>query len=403
MRRFVIGFMVLLLPVACHEQGAAPVDAGVGVSAAAVNTYYTCSMHPQVMQEKPGECPICGMKLIGVQKSAAQERTEIRLSAQQMQLGNVHTEVVTDGSIGDRLVLAATLNFDQQHTAAIGARVAGRIERLYFKNTGDYVRKGDALFDVYSESLNNAQQEYLLALAQQRAVPDNELVAGSQLGESARRKLLLWGMTEGQVEILARMGRRADVTTMYSTAEGYVTSLDVKEGDYVTEGGNVVRLADLSSLWAEAQVYTSQLAELDNEGIATVQLPDLGNLEVRGKLAFVNPEINPDTRINLIRVAIPNLGMQLKPGMPAYVTVRSRVHKGIVLPIDAVIRDGKTAVVWVKTGANTFSSRTVTTGIETGNSIEIVRGLAIGDTVVVTGAYLVNSEFVFKKGGEPGM
>jgi Cu(I)/Ag(I) efflux system membrane fusion protein len=219
--------------------------------------------------------------------------------------------------------------------------------------------------------------------------------------QSAKNKLLLWGLSEVQINELANTRKAAPTTIFYSTASGYITQLDIREGDYAMESGTIVKLADLSTLWAEAQVYTSQLAEVNSNSIATVQLPDFDNKEIKGRIEFVNPEINPDTRINLIRVSIPNTGNQLKPGMPAYVLLKSPQRQSLTLPIDAVIRDGKGATVWIQTGKNTFKSVMVQAGIESGDRIEIKSGLKEGDVVVLTGAYLLHSEFVFKKGADP--
>jgi Cu(I)/Ag(I) efflux system membrane fusion protein len=177
--------------------------------------------------------------------------------------------------------------------------------------------------------------------------------------------------------------------------------MDIREGDYVMEGGTIVKLADLSTLWAEAQVYTSQLSEIDLNGTATVQLPDMDDKEIRGRIEFVNPEINPDTRINLIRVSIPNSGNLLKPGMPAYVVLKSTQRKSLTLPIDAVIRDGKGATVWIRTGEHSFKSKMVQVGLESNDRIEIRSGLTAGDVVVMSGTYLLHSEYVFKKGVDP--
>ena len=212
---------------------------------------------------------------------------------------------------------------------------------------------------------------------------------------------MLWGLSEPQIAELTQTRKASPTTTFYSTAGGYVTQLDIREGDYVMEGGTIVKLADLSTLWAEAQVYTSQMAEINTNSMAIVQLPDFDNKEIKGRIEFVNPEINPDTRINLIRVSIPNPGNQLKPGMPAYVLLKSPQRKSITLPVDAVIRDGKGATIWLQTEKNTFKSIMVQPGLESGDRIEIKSGLKEGDIVVLTGAYLLHSEYVFKKGADP--
>lgn len=365
------------------------------------DTYYTCSMDPQVVEYKPGKCPICKMDLTPVKKKNGERKDELQLSEQQIQLGNIQTDTIGNGTIGDQLVLTATLNFDQMKASSVSSRVMGRVERLYYKNLGDYVKKGSPLYEIYSEDLNNAKQEYILALDKKRAFSTESIIDFDQLIQSAKNKLLLWGLSEVQINELANTRKAAPTTIFYSTAGGYITQLDIREGDYTMEGGTIVKLADLSALWAEAQVYTSQLAEVNSNSIATVQLPDFDNKEIMGRIEFVNPEINPDTRINLIRVSIPNPRNQLKPGMPAYVILKSPKHKSLSLPIDAVIRDGKGATVWVQSKKHTFKSLMVQTGLESDDRIEIKSGLKEGDIVVLTGAYLLQSEYVFKKGANP--
>lgn len=376
----------------CNAEKQPPADDSV---------YYTCSMDPQVIEYKPGKCPICRMELTPVMKSNGGQSDEIMLSEQQVKLGNIRTDTVRKGSISDQVVLTATLNFNQLTAIAVSARVSGRIEKLYYKIPGDYIKKGDPLYDIYSEELNNAKQEYLLALDRRLTFANDAVISFDQLLEGARHKLLLWGMQEAQVKELETSRRTGTITTFYSPVSGYATAVDIREGDYVMEGNTIATLADLSSLWAEAQVYTSQLAVIDHAGKATVELPDFEGKTVTGKLEFVNPEINPDTRINLIRVAIPNPGNQLRPGMPAYVILDSRPSDAITLPVDAVLRDGKGATAWIWTGPNTFKNVMVQTGLESGDRIAILSGLNPGDIAVVSGAYLLNSEYIFKKGADP--
>ncbi len=363
------------------------------------NAFYTCSMHPQIMETHPGKCPICSMNLIPVQKSSAPKSGEIQLSDQQIQLGNILVDTIGKGVIGSETVLTATLNYDQQKLTSISSKVMGRVEKLYHKNIGEHIRKGEPLMDVYSEELNTAKQEYLLAL-ERRKVLDNSLIDFNQVIKSAKTKLLLWGMSEGQINALANNNKTTSTTTVYSNESGYITELNVQEGEYINEGGTIVQLADLSTLWAEAQAYTSQFSQLNTNGSVTVQLPDLGK-EIKGKLEFVNPEISPDKRINLIRVTIPNQSNQLKPGMSAYVIIKGGQRQALSLPMDAVIRDSKGASVWVQTGKNTFTNKMVTAGMESGDRIEITYGLTQGEAIVTRGAYLINSEYIFKKGAPP--
>ena len=359
--------------------------------------YYTCSMHPQIMEDKPGNCPICHMELIVVKRTNT-AADEILLNDEQIRLGNIQTDTIRNGMIGDKMILTATLNTDESKVNSINARIMGRIDRLYFKNMGDYVSKGAHLYDLYSEELNNAKQEYIVAVEKQQSL-DNSIIDFNRLVQSAKTKLLLWGMSEAQVNELTKTKKASPLTSFYSNESGYITELPVMEGQYVSEGSIIVKLADLSSLWAEAQVYTSQLSAIDLKGTAIVQFPDIPGKEWKGKIEFANPEIVSDSRLNLVRVSIPNPGGLLKPGMPAYVSIKSKELNTLTLPSDAVLRDGKMNIVWVQSGKNSYKMKMVQTGLESGDRLEIKSGLQNGDVVVTRGAYLLNSEFVFKKGG----
>ncbi len=361
--------------------------------------YYTCSMHPQIMEDKPGLCPICHMDLIVVKKTNT-SADEIMLNDEQVRLGNIQTDTIRNGTIGDKLVLTATLNTDESKVNSVNARIMGRIDKLYFKNPGEYVSKGAHLYDLYSEELNNAKQEFIAALEKQQTL-DNSIIDFNRLVESAKMKLLLWGMSEGQLNELKTTKKSSPLTSFYSSASGYITALPVMEGQYASEGTTIVKLADLSSLWAEAQVYASQLSALDLNGMAIVQVPDLPGKEWKGKIEFANPEIATDSRLNLVRVVIPNANGILKPGMPAYVKIKSKEINTLTLPTDAVLRDGKMNTVWIQSGKNSFKMKMVETGLESGDRIQIKSGLQNGDVVVMKGAYLLHSEYVFKKGSDP--
>ncbi len=363
--------------------------------------YYTCSMDPQVVESKPGKCPICHMELTPVKKSAHQENNdELALSPEQMQLGNIKVDTIQNAFVGNQMVLTGTLNFDQTKINDVSARVSGRIEKLYFKKMGDYVSKGAPLYDIYSEELNNAKQEYLLAL-QKKATLDNSVINFDDVIVAAKNKLLLWGMSEQQIKNINKDALANPRTTFFSTASGYITEQNLKEGDYVSEGGSIVKLAGLSTLWVEAQVYATQLSQLNNAKDVLVEIPDIPGKKFPGKISFQNPELNPATRINLIRIPVTNEKNQLKPGMSAYITVKTGGINALFLPSDAVLRDGKMAMVWIETSQNNFKSVMVETGMESGNLIEIKSGIQPNDVVVTSGAYLLQSEYVFRKGASP--
>ncbi len=364
------------------------------------DVYYTCSMHPQVKEDHPGKCPICQMDLIAVPKTSMKANGEIHLNAEQIRLGNIQVDTIRSGNIGDKMVLTGTLNFNGQKLTTVSIRVEGRIEKLYVKKTGDYIHKGEPIYDLYSEQLNNAKQEYVTALQEQSTI-GNTLINYGALVESTRGKLVLWGMTNQQIVQLGQNKHVSTSTTFLSAGEGFVTVLNVQEGGYVTEGSPVFQLADLSTLWAEAQVYTTQLSSIDENSKVTVQIPDLGNQIIPATISFANPEINPDTRINLVRATIQNKNNLLHPGMPVYIITNSRQHHSITLPLDAVLTDSKGSTVWVQKKPGVYSVRMIKTGITDENTIEIKSGLQAGDIVVTSGAYLLNSEYIFENGNSP--
>ena len=190
--------------------------------------YYTCSMDPQVVESKPGKCPICHMQLTAVKKSAAQKNdNELQLSPEQMQLGNIHADTIGKEFIGNQVTLTGTVTFDETKVNDVSARVGGRIEKLYFKKIGDYVSKGSPLYEIYSEELNTAKQEYLLA-KQKKATLGNSLVNFDDIIEAAKNKLLLWGMTEQQIKNLNEGTLANTKTTFYFILSGYITQLNVK-------------------------------------------------------------------------------------------------------------------------------------------------------------------------------
>ena len=394
---FLVAVLIFLLG-ACKNNKVK--DTSEAQHAAHGEIYYTCSMHPQVMKDKPGDCPICGMALIQAAKTTTSENEGVQLTEQQIQLGNILTDTIRSGMLGEQTVLTAILNIDQSKINAVSARVMGRIEQLYFKNLGDYVRKGDKLFDLYSEELNSAKQEYILALEKQKVL-DNSIIDFTVLAQSAKNKLLLWGLAEAQIQALTVKKIASPLTTFYSPVSGYITTLDINEGEYTMEGGTIVRITDLSTLWAEAQVYSSQLSQIDNNAVATVQFPDLPGKKINGKIEFMNPEINPQSRINLLRINVANPGNVLKPGMPAYVTIKGKQQNTLTLSSDAVLRSGTGASVWVQTSPGSFKNIMVEIGMEEGDKVQIKSGLKFGDIVVISGAYLLNSEYIFKKGANP--
>ena len=183
--------------------------------------------------------------------------------------------------------------------------------------------------------------------------------------------------------------------------EGIVTAVDAREGQYLMEGQDVYHLADFSNLWVEAQVYADDLQRLKENMTTTVYFPGLPKLKAEGKIFFISPELNPSSKIGLVRIEVANPDHLLKVGMQVNVVVLLNKTKVLALPVNAAIKDSKGVSVWIKTGHNAFESKMVNTGLESAEYIEIVSGLHEGDSIVVSGAYLLSSEYLFKKGSNP--
>ncbi len=362
--------------------------------------YYTCSMDPQVMETKPGNCPICKMPLTAVKKEDMANENELHLSDQQVELGHIVTDTIREQVLGDELFLTGELSVDQNRVTAISSKVMGRIEKLYQKSTGTEIKKGTPIYEIYSEDLNLSAKELFLAAEKKRLLKTNGIDI-DKIIQSARNKLQLYGLSNSQITAIENGTNHAETIIITSPAGGVLLSVDTEEGKYVMEGESIYHVADLSTLWAEVQVYTQDLHQLKEGMIATLYFPGMPDLKMDGKISFVNPELNQSSQINLIRVEVPNRSRQLKPGMQVNVSVLWNKITSLALPTDAIIVGEKGASVWIKTGHNKFKNVMVETGIETNEYTEIKSGLNHGDEVVISGAYLLSSEYLFKKGSNP--
>lgn len=365
------------------------------------DVYYTCSMDPQVIESKPGTCPICKMPLTEVKKGQSQKENELQLSVQQIQLGHIITDTIRQRELTEEILLAAKVNVNQNMAVNVSSRVMGRIERLFFKKTGDFIKKGQPLYQIYSEDLNAAIAELRIAI-ETKNLSAKSLTDLNDLVEKAKRKLYLYGLTESQVnDIETENSEKEPVMTILSPAEGTIFSVNVSEGAYVSTGMDIYSLVDFSTVWIEAESYPEDFGKISEGSLAKVSFAEMPNQQFMGPITFMNPELSQSSKVNLIRIELKNNHGMVRPGMQAYVDVIVGRKKTLALPSNAVIRDSKTASVWIKTGAEKFKSTMVSVGIESNGYVEIKSGLAEGDVVAISGAYLLNSEYVFKRGATP--
>lgn len=329
----------------------------------------------------------------------SEEKEGLHLSDQQVQLGHIETDTITEHPLGDELLLTGMLAPNQNKLTSVSSRVMGRIEKLYFKNSGEEIKEGQPIYDIYSEDLNLAAKELKLAIEKKKLL-NAEGVDMERIIQSTRNKLSLYGLSQKQIQDIEN-NSFSNIVTIISSASGVITSTDVREGDYVMEGGSIYHMADLSSLWAEVQVYSDDLSKISENMLATVYIPNITGGKKEGRISFMNPELNPSSKINVVRIEFSNQEGELKPGMQINVSILLNKQTALALPTDAIIVDGKGASVWVQTGHNQFKSVMVETGIETNEYTEIKSGLKHGNVVVISGAYLLSSEYLFKNGTNP--
>lgn len=360
---------------------------------------YTCPMHPSVVQDGPGSCPVCGMDLVPV-GSQSGEGDNLMLSDSQIKLANITTQKVSMRAVGQTVTINAKLAVDEDKTVAISSRVAGRIEKLYVKETGRMVNQGEPLYEIYSETLLTLQREYLLALEQNETLGKEEKRYASFL-KAAESKLLLYGMSKKQVEQLAAAKSVQQRITFLSPAGGIVEEIAVAEGQYLNEGDRLYRIENIGTLWLEAELYPQETRLVKMGDKVSVQIIGFESETITAAINFLSPEYRANSQITVMRASLNNPGLRFKPGMQAQVFFTHSARKALALPIDAVIRDGRGTHVYVQTDVNTFAPRMVKTGTEDFEQVEILEGLMENEIIAVTGAYLLYSELILKKGVDP--
>lgn len=363
------------------------------------NVHYTCSMDPQIKEDKPGKCPICHMELTPM-KNNDSAINEIALSDQQIKLGNITTQTVSETKNSLEQSYTGVLTINQEKIKTVSARAMGRIEKLYFKTVGDYINKNQAVYLLYSEDIAIAKQDYFTAY-KQLAMPGDFGKNARNMLNAAKQKLLFFGLTNTQIENIKSSREVSPYTTFYSSYSGTVSEIAATEGSYIMEGSGIVKLADLSSLWLETQVNVNYAKNTNIGQNAKVTFTDYPDKTINARITFINPEINPDTRLLLVRMEIPNQNLLLKPGMQGIAKLTQPNLKGLFIPTDAVIREENASYIWVEKKHGIFENVMVETGVETNGMIEIKSEIDPTKKVVISGAYAINSEYIFRKGSNP--
>ncbi|MBN8670014.1 MAG: efflux RND transporter periplasmic adaptor subunit [Chitinophagales bacterium] len=312
----------------------------------------------------------------------------------------IKTDTVKRKEISEFSSIVGTAAFDEQKITVVTARFRGRLEKLYVKTPQQYVTKGQPLYAIYSEELLSDEKELVGALEQQEKFSSikqviDELIAG------ARKKLLLWGLSPEQIATIEKTKKIAPLVDFYSPVSGTLVELSVSEGQYVEAGTALYRIADLSELWVEAQVYTNELQWLKEKPRVQIEFDAYPGELLGAKPVFENPALETDQKISLIRFLIDNRKDRIKPGMMGYVHVKRNERQTLVIPKTSILV-GEMVTVWVKTMDNMYEPRSVKIGVQNKKEVEILSGLQEGEIVVTNGAFLLNSALILKKGAGMG-
>jgi Cu(I)/Ag(I) efflux system membrane fusion protein len=379
-------------------------------------TLYTCSMHPFIIKDKPGTCPICGMELIkkidgaaggGAQSAEQKQQADmlghVSLSPTQRVMANVATVAVKQSTLNKEINAVGIVQYDQSRQAKVTAWIAGRIDKLHVNRVGDLVSRDRPVAEVYSPDLVATQQEYLLAVRSRDQLKSSPIAAISQNGDglvaSARQRLLLFGVKESQIAELEKAGKPNIRLPIYTPLSGIVIEKMVQQGQYVNTGEVLFNIADLSRVWVEVEVYENEFPNIHIGQQVEIRSQSFPTRPFTGRIAYIYPFLDPKTRTVKARVEMANPGMKLKPDMFVNAIIKVPLGSAIVVPVTALIDTGTRQVVWVESSAGMFEPRNVQVGQKTDDRVQILSGLKSGEKVAVSGGYLIDSESQLKGGG----
>ena len=364
-------------------------------------TIWTCSMHPQIRMNEPGKCPICGMDLIPLSSDAAESNPNaLQMSENAMKLANVQTMKVGAQEANKELRLNGKVQIDERKLYAQSTHIPGRIEKLTVNFTGDRVSRGQTLAYVYSPDLLTAQEELLQAFSIKNTQPE--------LFEAAKQKLSNWKISDASINKIISTGKLVQQFPITADVSGIVTAKKVELGDYVNRGMSIYEIADLSSLWVLFDVYESDIpwVKVGNKVSYTIQ--SLPGETFEGTISFVDPFINPQTRVASARIDVKNVDNKLKPEMFASGIIKNSLtkksSKDIVIPKSAVMWTGERSIVYIKMNNGNsveFMLREITLGLSLGDDVVVNSGLAVGDEIVTNGTFAVDA--ASQLAGKPSM
>ena len=442
-RLFAIGAVILaviaLAPLPAQHTGH---DHGGWLSAAHAAQKYTCGMHPMVIVDEPGLCPICNMDLTPLKEAGSSEpvisgdrkikywvapmdptfiRDEPGKSPMGMDLVPVYEDQSTGGStisidpvtaqnMGVRTEKAqrrtlqraiktiGIVDYMEPKQFSINTKINGWVEKLYVNETGQPVKKGQRILDLYSPDLVTAQEEYLLALENYDAVknsPFPEVVDGAQrLLDASRSRLSFWDISERQISQLETSRKASRTLTIHAPYKGIVTKKNVESGMFVKSGMELLKIADISKVWVHADIYEYELPWVKVGQRADVVLPFVGGETIQGEISYIYPFVEAKTRTVKARIELDNHNLELKPDMFVNIRIQSEaVENALTIPIEAVLYSGEKNTIFIALEKGKFEPRQIKTGVQNeAGYIEVVQGLLDGESVVTSAQFMLDSE-----------
>ncbi len=348
--------------------------------------YWVAPMDPSYRRDGPGKSPM-GMDLVPVYADEQDSGSDVTISPAVVQNLGVRVAPATRGALARQIDTVGYIDYDESRVSHVHMRVSGWLEKLSVHSAGERVKKGQRLFNLYSPDLVNAQREFLRALS-----------SGNQgLIEASRERLSVLGVSRGEIAQIEKRRKLRQTVAIYAPQDGVVSSLPIREGMYVTPAKQVMTLADLSSVWLIAEIFERQAEAVRVGDRAQVSLPYLPGESWQGRVEFIYPSLDPKTRTLRARLRFDNPGERLKPNMYARVRIFASPKRNVLsIPLEALIRTGDRDRVIVEVGEGRYKACDVTAGIESGDRIEILDGIAEGDKVVVSGQFLLDSEASLK-------
>lgn len=351
--------------------------------------YYTCSMHPSVRQLEPGKCPICSMELTAVTRQT-QESGAIFVDESRRAALGIQTSPVAKQPLKLEIRAVGRVTYDETRLVDVTLKVQGWVTRLDVNTTGQAVTRGQRLLTLYSPELFAAQQEYLLALRQSEASGAGEHTRA--LASASAKKLLLIGLTEGQLEELRRRDAPIEALPILSPSSGYVIMKDVVEGAAVEPGQRLYRIAALDRIWIDAAIYEADLPYVGKGLAARVTLPYARGRDLIGKVAAVYPYLDAASRTGKVRIELPNREFALKPDMYADVAIEVDLGSRVAVPVSAVVYTGTRRIVFLDIGDGQIRPQQVELGARAGHFVEITSGVTEHQRIVTEGNFLIAAE-----------